>query len=103
KVNQIASVHPWAASRLTMPRPFVQTQNRQMTEWKPTPAYQKIAEANREYYSKTADLYESTETCVSDPAVQSNLEADLDRVLAVLQKPPAQIVALDACGGSGNI
>lgn len=65
--------------------------------------YQKVAEANRRYYAKTAELYDQTETCVTDPGSQATLEAELDQVLALLDRPHAQLNALDACGGSGNI
>ena len=74
-----------------------------MSQWKLSENYQKIAEANREFYSQTADLYESTESCVTDSRLQRMLEIDLDRVLSVLALPVARIAALDACGGSGNI
>lgn len=73
-----------------------------MPDWLPSTAYKKIAEANREIYAKVAGLYDETETCVTDPGVQSELEATLDRVLALLALP-GKILALDACGGSGNI
>src|SRR5881409_1717879 len=55
-----------------------------MSQWKLSENYQKIAEANREFYSQTADLYESTESCVTDSRLQRMLEIDLDRVLSVL-------------------
>jgi len=74
-----------------------------MNDWKPTEAYRKIAEANRAYYSQTAGLYDATETCVQDEEVQGQLESDLDRVLAAVNKPVREVSALDACGGSGNI
>ena len=45
-----------------------------MTPWKPTAAYDRIASANREFYSQTASLYDASETCVSDPRLQAELE-----------------------------
>ena len=74
-----------------------------MNNWKPSPAYQKVVEANRVWYAETAGWYNATETCVIDARAQSEIEQDLDRVLGLLGKPPAEIRALDACGGSGNI
>lgn len=74
-----------------------------MKIWSPSKAYSNVAEANRCYYSQTAELYEATETCVTSGAHQSMLEADIDRVLGVLGRRPEEIRALDACGGSGNI
>lgn len=74
-----------------------------MSEWRPSAQYRKIAEANRQYYAKTAQLYESSETCVTDRALQARLEGDLDDVLALVGKPYAAVRALDACGGSGNV
>ena len=71
--------------------------------WQPSTTYKKIAEANREFYAKTAGQYDATESCVTDSGTQSELEATLDRVLAVLGKRPGEVLALDACGGSGNI
>jgi len=74
-----------------------------MEDWQPTAAYRKIAEANREYYAATAATYDRTENCVVDPSAQAQLERDLDGVLAHLRKPPSEVTALDACGGSGNV
>jgi ubiquinone/menaquinone biosynthesis C-methylase UbiE len=74
-----------------------------MNNWQPSTAYNKIAEANREFYAKTARQYDLTETCVTDPDTQRDLEATLDRVVALIGKPASEILALDACGGSGNI
>jgi 2-polyprenyl-3-methyl-5-hydroxy-6-metoxy-1,4-benzoquinol methylase len=65
--------------------------------------YATVAEANRRFYGGIADLYDSTETCVTSPGAQAELERDLDRVLALLAKPAAEVAALDACGGSGNV
>jgi SAM-dependent methyltransferase len=73
------------------------------TSWQPSTTYQKVAEANRQYYAQTAAMYEATETCVTDPLLQRGLESDLDRALATLGKPLASVRALDACGGSGNV
>jgi ubiquinone/menaquinone biosynthesis C-methylase UbiE len=74
-----------------------------MTSWNSSAEYQKVAEANRQYYAKTAALYDQTETCVTDGETQAGLEAEIDQLLALLDRPCAQISALDACGGSGNI
>jgi ubiquinone/menaquinone biosynthesis C-methylase UbiE len=74
-----------------------------MSLWKPTANYQKVAEANRQFYSQAAELYESTESCITNSSAQRALEIDLDRVLSVLALPVARISALDACGGSGNV
>jgi 2-polyprenyl-3-methyl-5-hydroxy-6-metoxy-1,4-benzoquinol methylase len=74
-----------------------------MTNWQPSTTYKKIAEANRKFYGNTARQYDGTETCITDPRTQAELEATLDRVLAVLGKRHSEILALDACGGSGNI
>jgi 2-polyprenyl-3-methyl-5-hydroxy-6-metoxy-1,4-benzoquinol methylase len=74
-----------------------------MQQWQPTDTYSKIASANRLFYAQTATQYDSTETCVTDARAQALLEADLDRILQLLQRPAAQVRALDACGGSGNI
>lgn len=65
--------------------------------------YATVAEANRRYYAQTADLYDSTETCVTGKAAQAELERDLDRVLSLIGKPAGEVAALDACGGSGNV
>jgi len=74
-----------------------------MQPWQPTDIYAKIASANRLFYAQTAALYDLTETCVTDPRAQALLEADLDRILQLIPRPLAQVRALDACGGSGNI
>jgi len=74
-----------------------------MLSWGSSTEYRKVAEANRRYYAKTAELYDQTETCVTDAGAQAILEAELDQVLALLGRPRDQIAALDACGGSGNV
>lgn len=74
-----------------------------MQQWQPTDTYAKIASANRLFYAQTAAQYDATETCVTDPRAQALLESDLDRILQLFQRPAAQLRALDACGGSGNI
>jgi len=74
-----------------------------MSNWKPSSGYQKVAEANRQFYARVASLYEGTETCVVDRRTQKRLEVDLDRVISVSGQQPASIRALDACGGSGNV
>ncbi len=72
-------------------------------DWNTTPGYEKIAEANRQFYSRIADLYETSEVCIHDRTLQAGLEADLDKILPMLGHPTNSIVALDACGGSGNV
>jgi 2-polyprenyl-3-methyl-5-hydroxy-6-metoxy-1,4-benzoquinol methylase len=74
-----------------------------VSPWNPTPEYQRVAEANRQFYRRIAPLYDATETCVTDAAAQRLLESDLDRVLAALGGPRPTLRALDACGGSGNV
>src|SRR5688572_26357564 len=74
-----------------------------MSSWKPSFEYQKIAEANRQYYTQTASLYDESETCVKDRHFQKRLEADLDQIITITGRQPPSIRALDACGGSGNI
>ena len=74
-----------------------------MSEWKPSETYRKIAEANRCFYTQVAALYDKTEGSVVDPSEQALLEAELDRCLALVGKPFAEIRALDACGGSGSV
>jgi 2-polyprenyl-3-methyl-5-hydroxy-6-metoxy-1,4-benzoquinol methylase len=71
--------------------------------WSPSKTYANIAEANRRFYSETAALYDSTETCLTSRSHQATLDADIDRILELCGKPPEKIRALDACGGSGNI
>lgn len=74
-----------------------------MTDWKTTPEYQKIADANRQFYAQKADLYDTTESCVNDTRLQGGLESDLDRILQSLGNRSRPIRGLDACGGSGNV
>lgn len=74
-----------------------------MPVWNPSSQYRKVAEANRQYYAKTAHMYEATETCVTSPRSQQMLEQDIDEIIRLINKPPAMIRALDACGGSGNV
>jgi 2-polyprenyl-3-methyl-5-hydroxy-6-metoxy-1,4-benzoquinol methylase len=74
-----------------------------MAEWRATAEYQKIAEANRQFYARSANLYETTENCVQDKRLQAGLEADLDRLLPLLGATTKSLRALDACGGSGNV
>lgn len=74
-----------------------------MSNWNPTAQYYKVAEANRQYYEKTAQMYDKTETCVTDEQPQQMLEHDLDRILTLIGRPAHEIKALDACGGSGNV
>ena len=74
-----------------------------MNDWNPSSECQKIAEANRQFYSQIAPLYDGSETCVTDRRIQKQLEADLDRILGIIGRQPKEIRALDACGGSGNV
>lgn len=74
-----------------------------MNNWNPSAHYHKVAEANRQYYTKTAQTYEATETCLTDNQAQQMLEADIDRIIGLANKPPDKLQVLDACGGSGNI
>jgi ubiquinone/menaquinone biosynthesis C-methylase UbiE len=62
-----------------------------------------VAEANRRFYARIANLYDRTESCVADHAAQVALESDLDQVLSHLPSPASSLKALDACGGSGNV
>ena len=63
---------------------------------------ERVAEANRAYYSKTARLYETTETCVTDPRAQAMLLEDIDSILSIHLRGAKALRCLDACGGSGN-
>jgi len=74
-----------------------------MNDWKPSPEYQKVVDANRRFYEQAAALYDTSETCVKDGRIQQHLEADLDRILAIIGPTQGGIRALDACGGSGNV
>jgi 2-polyprenyl-3-methyl-5-hydroxy-6-metoxy-1,4-benzoquinol methylase len=74
-----------------------------MNEWKPSENYRKIAEANRSFHNQLAALYDKTEGSVVDPHEQAVLETELDRALTLLGGNPAEIRALDACGGSGSV
>ncbi len=74
-----------------------------MEAWTQSEQYQKVAEANREYYAKTAQLYDASETCVTNAQIQQQLENDLDQIVALLNYPSQQLHALDACGGTGNV
>ena len=71
--------------------------------WKASTEYQKIAEANRQFYAQTADLYEVSENCIHDKVLQAGLETDIDRIVLLLGDQTGSLRALDACGGSGNI
>jgi 2-polyprenyl-3-methyl-5-hydroxy-6-metoxy-1,4-benzoquinol methylase len=74
-----------------------------MPQWEPSPQYGKIVEANRRFYARYADSYESTETCVVDPRAQRGLEHDLDRIWELLRADGGPVTVLDACGGSGTV
>ena len=72
-------------------------------DWKPDADYERVAEANRLFYQRVARIYDQTETCVSDPLFQKKLQDTLTELLALIPKPPSEIAALDACGGTGNV
>jgi 2-polyprenyl-3-methyl-5-hydroxy-6-metoxy-1,4-benzoquinol methylase len=74
-----------------------------MNQWKPSENYRKVAEANRSFHNQLAALYDKTEGSVVDPHELAVLETELDRALAFLGRNPAEIRALDACGGSGSV
>ncbi len=74
-----------------------------LRNWKPSTEYQKIAEANRQFYAQTADYYETTETCIHDKILQAGLEKDMNSIFELLGNEAGDIRALDACGGSGNL
>ena len=74
-----------------------------MEAWTQSEQYRKVAEANREYYAKTAQLYDTSETCVTNPELQQQLEKDIDQIVALLGEEPNLLYALDACGGTGNV
>src|SRR6266496_4421998 len=74
-----------------------------MTHWEPSPEYQRVAEANRQFYARIASLYDASETCVRDRRIQKRLEADLDQIITMIGRQPETIRALDACGGAGNV
>ncbi len=66
--------------------------------------HQAIAAANRRFYAKAAETYEATETCVVDSRRQALLERQIDDVLQLLGNWSLETtIALDACGGSGNV
>jgi len=67
------------------------------------PDHATVAEANRRFYARIADLYDRTESCVADPEAQAELEQDIDHLLRVLGRPASELHALDACAGSGNV
>jgi 2-polyprenyl-3-methyl-5-hydroxy-6-metoxy-1,4-benzoquinol methylase len=48
-------------------------------------------------------MYDASETCVTNKYVQDQLAVDLDKIVALIGRPAAEIHALDACGGTGNI
>jgi SAM-dependent methyltransferase len=65
--------------------------------------YRRVALANRLYYSRTAALYDATESCVCDRGAQQMLRDDLDRILRTWGGDPRDMRCLDACAGSGNV
>ncbi|SRR6266516_7816118 len=74
-----------------------------MSDWNPSSKYQRVVEANRQFYAQIASLYDKSETCVRDQRIQQRLEVDLDRIVGIIGRPQGAIRALDACGGSGNV
>jgi 2-polyprenyl-3-methyl-5-hydroxy-6-metoxy-1,4-benzoquinol methylase len=62
-----------------------------------------VADANRRFYARTAHAYEATENCLVDRRKQALLERLLDDAVARSGRAPGEMVALDACGGSGNV
>src|SRR6266516_4093389 len=74
-----------------------------MSDWNPSSKYQRVVEANRQFYAQIASLYDKSETCVRDQRIQQRLEVDLDRIVGIIGRPQGTIRALDACGGSGNV
>lgn len=72
--------------------------------WTPSERYRQVAAANRAHYAAHALRYEETETCVVSPQKQEMLERDLEAIVTMLRaKGNRRLVALDACGGSGNV
>jgi 2-polyprenyl-3-methyl-5-hydroxy-6-metoxy-1,4-benzoquinol methylase len=65
--------------------------------------YRRVAMANRLYYSRTAALYDATESCVCDHGAQKMLRDDLDCILRMWGGDPRGMRCLDACAGSGNV
>jgi len=74
-----------------------------MSDWTPSSEYERVAEANRQFYAQIGPLYDASETCVRDERIQRHLEEDLDRIIGIIGKQPPLLRALDACGGSGNV
>ena len=74
------------------------------SDWTPSIQYEKVAEANRRSYRLSASRYNKTETCLVSRHHQLILENDLDYILSIMRKDSRRnILALDACGGSGNV
>lgn len=69
----------------------------------PSDEYRRVAEANRAYYAEVAEMYDASETCVTNKEFQQQLEVDLSQIINFLGKPPKTLHALDACGGTGNV
>lgn len=70
--------------------------------WAPSAQYERVAEANKQSYKKSANRYDKTETCVVSRRLQIKLQKDLDAILAQINGSDNKLHALDACGGSGN-
>jgi ubiquinone/menaquinone biosynthesis C-methylase UbiE len=62
-----------------------------------------VAEANVLFYREIAAKYDDYETCVSDPGMQSMLNADLDRIAGLFGSRQKPVACLDCGGGSGNL
>lgn len=70
--------------------------------WQPTAEHERVAEANRRYYAKTAERYDASETCVVDPRKQRELGRDMERIVLLAKRAWRDMRILDACAGSGN-
>ena len=62
-----------------------------MSDWIPSFEYERVAEANRRFYSQIAAFYDASETCVTDPRIQKQLEADLDEIVTLIGRKPGAI------------
>jgi len=72
-----------------------------MHTFKPSSEYEKVAQANLQYYAQSAQQYDETETCVTSSRFQEMLGGDLKDILTLFSEENIHI--LDACGGSGNV
>ena len=67
----------------------------------PSVTPQDVIDANREFYSSRAGIYDVEEHCASDSAPRELLAGVLSRALLLCPDRSAPAI-LDACGGSGN-